>query len=113
MLRFDYKLAQVPADEFIERVLVRGLGVRYLLVGDDFRFGARRSGDFSLLKNFAFTETQRLQLRGEIFNLFNRPNFGNPDTTVFINEVLNPDAGRIRTTVGSSRQIQLGLRYTF
>jgi riboflavin kinase / FMN adenylyltransferase len=53
VLRFDYKLAQVPADEFIERVLVRGLGVRYLLVGDDFRFGARRSGDFSLLKSRA------------------------------------------------------------
>jgi riboflavin kinase/FMN adenylyltransferase len=53
VLRFDYKLAQVPADEFIERVLVRGLGVRYLLVGDDFRFGARRSGDFPLLKSRA------------------------------------------------------------
>jgi riboflavin kinase/FMN adenylyltransferase len=53
VLRFDYKLAQVPADEFIERVLVQGLGVRYLLVGDDFRFGARRSGDFSLLSSKA------------------------------------------------------------
>jgi riboflavin kinase/FMN adenylyltransferase len=53
VLRFDYKLAQVPADEFVERVLVRGLGVRYLLVGDDFRFGARRSGDFTLLKSRA------------------------------------------------------------
>ena len=53
VLRFDYKLAQVPADAFIERVLVRGLGVRYLLVGDDFRFGARRSGDISLLKSLA------------------------------------------------------------
>jgi hypothetical protein len=71
------------------------------------------SFDFSLLKNFAVTENQSLQLRGEVFNLFNRPNFSAPDTTVFINETLNPEAGRIRTTVGSSRQIQLGLRYTF
>jgi riboflavin kinase/FMN adenylyltransferase len=49
VLRFDYRLAQITAGDFIERVLVQGLGVRYLLVGDDFRFGARRSGDFALL----------------------------------------------------------------
>ena len=49
VLRFDYKLAQVSAEDFIERVLVKGLGVRHLLVGDDFRFGARRAGDFALL----------------------------------------------------------------
>ena len=51
VLRFDYRLAQITADDFIERVIVRGLGARYLLVGDDFRFGARRSGDFALLKS--------------------------------------------------------------
>jgi riboflavin kinase/FMN adenylyltransferase len=49
VLRFDYRLAQITAEDFVERVLVHGLGVRYLLVGDDFRFGARRSGDFALL----------------------------------------------------------------
>ena len=48
--RFDYRLAQITAEDFIERILVRGLGVRRLLVGDDFRFGARRAGDFALLK---------------------------------------------------------------
>ena len=53
LLRFDYRLAQVTADEFIERILVQGLGARYLLVGDDFRFGARRAGDFALLKSRA------------------------------------------------------------
>jgi riboflavin kinase/FMN adenylyltransferase len=51
--RFDYRFAQTPADEFVERMLVRGLGVRHVLVGDDFRFGARRSGDFNLLKQHA------------------------------------------------------------
>jgi riboflavin kinase / FMN adenylyltransferase len=50
VLRFDYRLAQVTAEDFIERILVRGLGARRLLVGDDFRFGARRAGDFDLLK---------------------------------------------------------------
>jgi riboflavin kinase/FMN adenylyltransferase len=51
--RFDYRLAQTSAGEFIERMLVRGLGVKHVLVGDDFRFGARRGGDFTLLKQYA------------------------------------------------------------
>jgi riboflavin kinase/FMN adenylyltransferase len=51
--RFNYLFAQISPDEFIKRILVRGLGVRSLLVGDDFRFGARRAGDFSLLKQHA------------------------------------------------------------
>jgi riboflavin kinase/FMN adenylyltransferase len=49
VLRFDYRFAQMPAEEFVERVLVRGLQVKWLLVGDDFRFGARRAGDFAML----------------------------------------------------------------
>jgi len=51
--RFNYELAQISAPQFIERVLVAGLGVRWLLVGDDFRFGARRAGDFVTLKQAA------------------------------------------------------------
>ena len=51
--RFDYQFAQITAEDFIERMLVRGLGVRHLLVGDDFRFGARRAGDFTLLAQHA------------------------------------------------------------
>jgi riboflavin kinase/FMN adenylyltransferase len=47
--RFDYDFARIAAEEFVERILVRGLAVRWLLVGDDFRFGARRTGDFDLL----------------------------------------------------------------
>ncbi|HEY9448030.1 MAG TPA: bifunctional riboflavin kinase/FAD synthetase [Burkholderiales bacterium] len=51
--RFNYALAQTGPEEFIERILVRGLGMRWLLIGDDFRFGARRAGDFVLLKEKA------------------------------------------------------------
>jgi riboflavin kinase/FMN adenylyltransferase len=47
--RFDYDFARIPADEFIQRILIAALGVRWVLVGDDFRFGARRQGDFDLL----------------------------------------------------------------
>lgn len=49
-LRFDRHLAGLGADAFIQRVLVDGLDVRYLVVGDDFRFGKGRSGDFALLQ---------------------------------------------------------------
>ncbi len=51
--RFNYAFAQIAAQDFIERVLVRGLGVRWLQVGDDFRFGSRRAGDFAMLKQEA------------------------------------------------------------
>jgi riboflavin kinase / FMN adenylyltransferase len=51
--RFDYGLAQTSAEEFIERILVHGLGARWILVGDDFRFGKRRAGDFVMLKQYA------------------------------------------------------------
>lgn len=49
-LRFDQRLAALSPDEFIERILVKGLGVRYIVVGEDFRFGSRRAGDVSLLR---------------------------------------------------------------
>lgn len=51
--RFDYDLARTTPEAFVERMLVQGLGVRWLLIGDDFRFGARRGGDFALLRALA------------------------------------------------------------
>jgi riboflavin kinase/FMN adenylyltransferase len=48
--RFDYRLAQMLPEEFIDRILVRGLGARWILIGDDFRFGARRAGDVASLR---------------------------------------------------------------
>ena len=48
---FNARFAALSADEFIERVLVGALRVRHLIVGDDFRFGARRTGDFALLRD--------------------------------------------------------------
>ena len=53
VLRFGAQLAALAADRFVEDVLVRGLGMRWLLVGRDFRFGARRAGDFALLESCA------------------------------------------------------------
>jgi len=51
--RFNYAFAQISAEDFVTQILVRGLGAQWLLVGDDFRFGARRAGDFTLLKQIA------------------------------------------------------------
>ena len=53
LCRFDYRFAQITAEEFIERVIAHGLGARWLLAGDDFRFGARRAGDLVMLKQIA------------------------------------------------------------
>src|SRR3990172_1776364 len=48
-LRFDAEFAALEPEHFIQRLLVDGLQVRYLVVGDDFRFGRQRRGDFSML----------------------------------------------------------------
>lgn len=48
-LPFNRKLASLDAEAFIGRVLVDGLGIRHLIVGDDFRFGRGRCGDFQVL----------------------------------------------------------------
>ncbi|WP_310384038.1 bifunctional riboflavin kinase/FAD synthetase [Roseateles sp.] len=49
VLRFDEGLANLSAQDFIQQVLQRGLGAKYILVGDDFRFGAKRQGDYATL----------------------------------------------------------------
>lgn len=51
--RFTYALAQTPPEDFIEHIIVRGLGASWVLVGDDFRFGARRAGSLTMLKQSA------------------------------------------------------------
>ena len=49
ILPFNARLAAQSPEQFITDVLVRGLGAAYVLVGDDFRFGARRAGDYAML----------------------------------------------------------------
>jgi riboflavin kinase / FMN adenylyltransferase len=49
-LRFNAALAQMPARDFVRKILVDALAVRSLSVGDDFRFGHHRSGDIALLR---------------------------------------------------------------
>jgi len=51
LLEFNHKLAAMSAEQFVQCLLVDGLGIRYLFVGDDFRFGNNRAGDIELLRN--------------------------------------------------------------
>jgi hypothetical protein len=64
--------------------------------------------DISVIKNFLFNETARLQLRGEFLNAFNHPQFNNP--------VLDPTSsnfGRITSQANLPRNIQLGIKLIF
>jgi hypothetical protein len=63
--------------------------------------------DFTLQKQFRFTERQRLEVRGSFFNLFNHANLGNPNTTQ-----LNSIFGQITSTT-APRVAEVGLRYAF
>ncbi|MFK8041817.1 bifunctional riboflavin kinase/FAD synthetase [Congregibacter sp.] len=70
-LRFDEKLRQMSAEEFADRIFVQGLGVRSLVLGDDFRFGHDREGGFSLMQaigereGFATLATETIEIDGE------------------------------------------------
>ncbi|WP_309683607.1 bifunctional riboflavin kinase/FAD synthetase [Polaromonas sp.] len=49
VLPFDATLAALSPEAFMRDVLATGLGAKYVLVGDDFRFGSKRAGDYALL----------------------------------------------------------------
>ncbi len=69
---------------------------------------AQYNVDFSVFKDFKFGEAKVLQFRAEFFNLFNTPQFGDPSF-----QVDTPGAGSISSTVHSSRQVQLGVKFAF
>ena len=50
---FNRRFSRLTPSAFVEDVLVEGCAMRWLLVGDDFRFGAKRAGDTSLLADYA------------------------------------------------------------
>ncbi|EGK06916.1 bifunctional riboflavin kinase/FAD synthetase [Kingella kingae] len=66
--RFNPTFANTPADVFTQTVLRERLNTRYLLVGDDFRFGKARGGDFDLLcaqSDFVTENTPSILIAGE------------------------------------------------
>ncbi len=70
-LKFNHALRSLSAVDFIEKILVDGIGVEHLIIGDDFRFGCDRAGDFALLKakgaelGFSVTDTRTQLETGE------------------------------------------------
>jgi riboflavin kinase / FMN adenylyltransferase len=58
-LRFTEQLANMTAEDFVQDVLVKGLNACHIVIGDDFKFGKNRAGDFTLLqtlgKQYGFT----------------------------------------------------------
>jgi riboflavin kinase / FMN adenylyltransferase len=53
VVHFNRRFAQLPPRAFIEDILIVGCQMKWLLVGDDFRFGAKRAGDTALLADYA------------------------------------------------------------
>lgn len=99
-LPFNDALRSLTARQFIERVLVEGLGVRHLVVGDDFRFGCDRVGDFALLTQV-----------GEEYG------FGVEHTRTFLLDDERVSSTRVRTLLASGNFSQaarmLGRIYRF
>ncbi|MFZ0220053.1 MAG: bifunctional riboflavin kinase/FAD synthetase [Candidatus Aquirickettsiella sp.] len=81
-LRFNKRLAECSAEEFIKKILVDKLGIKDLIVGDDFRFGKGRRGDLLLLQKLG-------QEYG--YNVFSTP------TVLFENERIG--SSRVRNAV--------------
>ena len=73
--------------------------------------------DFTLMKQTrlpALGESTAVQFRWELFNLFNRPNFGSPSLTIFDRTgAVQAGAGRIESTRTNARQMQFALRFEF
>lgn len=66
-VNFNRKFANQSAEQFIKQLLVEKLGIKHLIVGDDFHFGKNREGDFSMLsaagKSFGFDVTDTASLK--------------------------------------------------
>lgn len=77
----------------------------------------QRNIDFSLFKNFAVTERIKVQFRGEAFNTFNTPYFGQPNNLGFVSlNSITPDAprvGEIRSLSAAMRVMQFGIKLSF
>jgi len=88
---------------------------RYGTAGRNIIIGApTHNFDFALLKNFTLgKETRFLQFRTEVFNLFNHPNFDNPNVTTSSSVFGKITSAGVQDARASSRQIQFALRLAF
>jgi riboflavin kinase / FMN adenylyltransferase len=72
MPRFDSEFAQMPAHDFLDRVLARQLGAKVVVTGENFAFGHKRGGDVAMLKawgkkhNIEIITVSPVQIQGDI-----------------------------------------------
>jgi len=71
LIRFNKSFSEVSASSFINKILVQKIGIKHCFIGDDFRFGKDRLGDFSMLKkaslenNFSIEKINSVLLNGQ------------------------------------------------
>jgi riboflavin kinase/FMN adenylyltransferase len=70
-MRFNEQLRCLTAEQFVNEILVNGVKTQHLIVGDDFRFGCDRKGDFKMLESmgrqqgFSVQDTQTVQVQSQ------------------------------------------------
>lgn len=67
LIRFNQTFAQRSAKDFIQQILIAKLNMKHCLIGDDFRFGRDRQGDFALLKNLSKTNDFSVENTQSVF----------------------------------------------
>lgn len=87
MVPFDADLAEMPAEEFVERVLVGALHARHLSLGPDFRFGHRGAGDAALLERCG----ERLGFTVEVMPQVEDPELGRVSSSRIREAILQGD----------------------
>ena len=108
-LYFDTSVFSAPAAN-----LTGPNGVKYAPFGNLTRNGSGITGpgywniDGAIFKRFSFTERVRAEIRVDLFNALNHPNFNNPNTTFG-----STNFGQINGTASSPRLVRFGLRVTF
>lgn len=69
LARFNRAFAEMSAQDFIEKLLIQGLQAKWLIVGEDFRFGRQRSGDVALLKKIGAQHGLHVDTLSEVKDL--------------------------------------------
>ena len=86
--KFNKTLSNLDAVDFIEKILVKQLSVKKIVVGKDFRFGKDRKGDTALLKNLSSKHNYKLSIIGHVKNKKTNLKFSSSTIRTNINEGL-------------------------
>ncbi|MBK0418321.1 bifunctional riboflavin kinase/FAD synthetase [Leucobacter sp. CSA1] len=96
MVEFDAELSTMPAEEYVERVLLDRLHARHLIVGSDFRFGHRGAGDVALLRRMG----ERLGFVTDVVGSVEDPELGRISSTRVREAILAGDVSLAARMLG-------------